>query len=60
MDAELPLFDVDIPRLAVYRKAASEGDIVGQVQRDKANNSPSQRAWLAYEQVGKKVLALKV
>lgn len=55
MDAEIPLFKVAIPRLAVYRKSASEGDIVGQ-----ANNSSSRRAWLAYQQVGQELLDLEL
>ena len=53
IEAGLPVFQVGIPRLAVYRKAASEGTVVGQ-----SKNSKSQRAWLAYQNVGQELLAL--
>ena len=52
-EAELPLFQSGISRLAIYRKAASEGTIVGQTK-----NAQTQRAWLAYQQVGEELLGL--
>lgn len=50
-EAELPMFQGGISRLAIYRKAASEGTIVGHTK-----NAQAQRAWLAYQQVGEELL----
>ena len=52
-EATLPVFQSEISRLAVYRQAASEGTVVSMAKSNK-----SQRAWLAYEQVGQELLAL--
>lgn len=46
-EAALPVFESGIARLAVYRKAASEGRFVGQ-----SRSAQSRRAWTAYQQVG--------
>ena len=51
--ADLPVLQSEIPRLAVYRQSASEGTVVSQTK-----SSKSQRAWLAYQQVGQELLTL--
>lgn len=51
-EAQVPTFSVSIPRLKAFDKAAVAGTFVSQV-----SDSRALRAWEAYEQVGKEIVA---
>ena len=51
-EAGVPTFSVSIPRLKAFEKAAAAGVLVSQVSDIRA-----QRAWEAYQQAGKEIVA---
>ena len=53
VEQEIPVFKGEIPRLAAFEKAAADGVPVGAVQVDRN----ASRAWTAYVEIGKEILA---
>jgi len=47
----MPVFEAEIPRLAVFEKASGTGQIVRDI-----NDRYAQRAWAAYLAAGKEIL----
>jgi chromosome partitioning protein len=52
MSESIPVFDIEIPRLAAFEKAAAEGVPVYSIKDDRNAG----RAWLAYEAAGKEII----